>query len=147
MTSSNNCCTECNGVGYYYEPEEWTEKITCKVCKGSKVSPDIDTAIEAVLKEIDTQVDKMQTEEARAAARSLFLGNSFMSSLKDHISGNATFQYYKDYQLWYKTENTNFLFPVPTSDIGTATFNNTEKGLLLMRYIRKHLDFIKESKE
>ena len=28
-------------------------------------------------------------------------------------------------------------FPVPTEDIGDATFNETEKALLFMRYIRK----------
>lgn len=57
--------------------------------------------------------------------------------MKDHIKGYCKFQFYKDSSLWYKTEETNLVFPVPIDDIGNATFSDTEKGLLLMRYIRK----------
>jgi hypothetical protein len=39
-----------------------------------------------------------------------------------------------------------FEFPVPITDIGTATFHNAEKALLLMRYVRKHLDMLEEAK-
>jgi len=60
-------------------------------------------------------------------------------NIKDHIKKNSTFEYYKDSALWFKTEDTNFIFPVPIADIGNATFNKTEKSLLLMRYIRKHI--------
>jgi hypothetical protein len=38
-----------------------------------------------------------------------------------------------------------FKFPVPvndTNEIGNATFNATEKSILLMRYIRKHIESI-----
>jgi hypothetical protein len=49
------------------------------------------------------------------------------------------FKYYRDGELWYETDQ-GFLFPVPISDIGTATFNATEKTILLMRYIRKWND-------
>lgn len=35
---------------------------------------------------------------------------------------------------------TNFIFPVPISDIGNATFLAQDKAILFMRYIRKHLD-------
>lgn len=45
------------------------------------------------------------------------------------------FQYYRDKELWYKTD-TGFLFPVPISDAGTATFLNEDKAILFMRYIR-----------
>lgn len=64
-------------------------------------------------------------------------------SLKDMVSDNkrAKFSYYRDGSLWYTTED-GFLFPVPIEDIGNATFNNEEKALLLMRYIRKHLKTI-----
>lgn len=57
-------------------------------------------------------------------------------TIKDHIQGNCEFQYYKDSQLWYRT-STGLTFPVPIDDIGTATFDATIKGLLMMRYIRK----------
>ena len=59
-------------------------------------------------------------------------------TLKELIQGNSNFQYYRDSTLWYSTENGNFLF----SDIGNATFSHTEKSLLMMRYIRKHLNTI-----
>lgn len=59
--------------------------------------------------------------------------------MKEHIQGYCRFEYYKDSALWYRTESTNLIFPVPIEDIGTATFSSQEKGLLLMRYIRKWL--------
>lgn len=65
---------------------------------------------------------------------------NIFTGMKDHVKGNCTFQYYRDSSLWYKTEVTELLFPIPISDIGNATFNNKEKGLLMMRYIRKWLD-------
>lgn len=51
------------------------------------------------------------------------------------------FQYYRDNELWYKTDN-GFLFPVPISkkEIGTATFSRDDKAILFMRYIRKYKD-------
>ena len=47
------------------------------------------------------------------------------------------FQYYRDNELWYKTDS-GFLFPVPISDIGNATFLRDDKAIMLMRYIRKY---------
>ena len=64
-------------------------------------------------------------------------------TLKDHVKGNVKFQYYRDNNLYYITE-TNLLFPVPIEDIGNATFLNEDKGMLFMRYIRKHLDKMKD---
>lgn len=55
------------------------------------------------------------------------------------------FSFYRDGNLWYKTHN-DFLFPVPIDDIGNATFNAEEKAVLLMRYIRKHINMV-EAKE
>jgi hypothetical protein len=67
-----------------------------------------------------------------------------MHSLKDMVSGGklVTFTHYYDGNLWYCTK-TNFSFPVPISDIGTAKFLSTDKAMLFMRYIRKHLELIK----
>ena len=59
--------------------------------------------------------------------------------LKEMVKGNVEFQYYRDTQLWYKTEIGGFLFPVPIEDVGNATFARTERGMLMMRYIRKYL--------
>lgn len=61
--------------------------------------------------------------------------------IKDHIVGNVKFQYYRDGQLYYKTEP-GMLFPVPIEDIGNATFLAEDKAILFMRYIRKHLESI-----
>lgn len=52
---------------------------------------------------------------------------------------NASFQYYRKGELWYKTE-CGFMFPVPVSDVGDGTFNASEKAMLLMRYIRKQVE-------
>ena len=54
-------------------------------------------------------------------------------------STGTSFQYYRDSQLWYETDE-GFLFPVPIEDIGTATFKNRDKTIMFMRYIRKWLD-------
>ena len=47
------------------------------------------------------------------------------------------FRYYRDKELWYATDS-NFLFPVPVSDAGTATFLRDDKAIIFMRYIRKY---------
>jgi hypothetical protein len=71
-----------------------------------------------------------------------------MRSLKEMVANNqrVTFAYYRGGCLWYKTE-CDFLFPVPTSDIGDATFLASDKAMLFMRYIRKYLKEIEDLKE
>lgn len=66
-------------------------------------------------------------------------------NIKDMVSNGklAHFQFYRKGELWYKTE-CGFTFPVPVSDVGDGTFNSSEKAMLLMRYIRKQVDSIKE---
>ena len=75
-------------------------------------------------------------------------------NVKDLVAnGNkAFFTRYFDGKLWYKVVALDggvlaFEFPVPISDIGNATFQAEEKALLLMRYIRKHMDMLKKAKE
>lgn len=69
-----------------------------------------------------------------------------MSSLKEMVKGGkrVTFEYYRGGELWYSTED-GFKFPVPTSDVGDATFLKEDKAMLFMRYIRKHLKNIDEA--
>jgi hypothetical protein len=55
------------------------------------------------------------------------------------------FQFYRQNELWYKTSN-GFEFPVPVSDTGDGVFNDSDKAILFMRYIRKHLDNIEQGK-
>lgn len=68
-----------------------------------------------------------------------------MSTIKDHVKGVVKFQYYRDNQLFYRTE-TGLVFPVPIEDIGTATFLNEDKAMLFMRYIRQFLKTVDEAK-
>jgi len=65
-------------------------------------------------------------------------------NIKDHIKGLVKFQFYRDNILYYKTES-GLIFPVPIEDVGNATFLNEDKGILFMRYIRKHLTNLKEA--
>lgn len=65
-----------------------------------------------------------------------------MCTLKEHVAGVVNFCYYFDGNLWYETNTTNFLFPVPITDIGNAKFLATDRAILFMRYIRKHLETI-----
>ena len=69
-----------------------------------------------------------------------------MNTLKDMVKDNkrVTFKFYKDGNLWYATE-CGFEFPVPISDIGTATFLAEDKALLFMRYIRPQIKLIEEA--
>jgi hypothetical protein len=55
------------------------------------------------------------------------------------------FSYYKNNELWYECDN-GFAFPVPTYDIGDATFLAEDKAILFMRYIRKHMENIENAK-
>lgn len=59
--------------------------------------------------------------------------------IKSAVKGIVTFRYYKDGALWYATENAE-VFSVPIDDIGNATFNAVDKGILFMRYMRKWND-------
>lgn len=68
-------------------------------------------------------------------------------NIKEMVKDNkkVNFKFYRSGNLYYQTE-CGFLFPVPVVDIGDATFNNEEKAILLMRYIRKYLMEIENEK-
>lgn len=61
-----------------------------------------------------------------------------MMNLKEMIKGKVHFVFYRDGNLHYETEN-GIVFPVPISDIGTATFHAEDKAILFMRYMRKFI--------
>lgn len=71
--------------------------------------------------------------------------DSKVLSIKDMVKDDKKvyFLFYRCGELWYKTE-TNFVFPVPISDTGDATFLNEDRAMLFMRYIRKHLEELKK---
>ena len=69
-------------------------------------------------------------------------------TIKQMIENNqkVTFRFYRDSHLWYATE-CGFEFPVPISEAGNATFLAEDRAILFMRYIRKHMEFLKKSLE
>jgi hypothetical protein len=69
-------------------------------------------------------------------------------TIKEMVQNNqkVRFRFYRDGQLWYATE-CGFEFPVPTSEAGTATFFAEDRAILFMRYIRKHMEYLKKSME
>ena len=69
-------------------------------------------------------------------------------SIKDMVGDNkqVTFLRYQEKELWYKTE-CGFEFPVPIDDTGNAEFKASDKALLFMRWIRKHLAMLAEAKQ
>lgn len=69
-------------------------------------------------------------------------------NIKDMVSNGkkVTFLRYQNSELWYVTED-GFEFPVPLEDTGNAAFNASDKALLFMRWIRKHLEAINKAKE
>ena len=66
--------------------------------------------------------------------------------LKECISGKATLQFYKKGFLHYECNN-GFNFRVPIDDCGDGEFRQYEDGITLMRYIRKEIEGINESKD
>jgi hypothetical protein len=56
----------------------------------------------------------------------------------------VAFRFYRDGQLWYATE-CGFEFPVPISEAGTATFLAEDKAILFIRYIRRHMEYLRKS--
>jgi hypothetical protein len=68
-------------------------------------------------------------------------------NLKEMVSDNKKvhFHHYRENELWYRTES-GFMFPVPISDTGNATFKAEDKAILFMRYIRKQLALLQEIK-
>ena len=70
-----------------------------------------------------------------------------MTNVKELVKGGkmARFAFFRDGALHYETDD-GFLFPVPVDDAGSATFKSEERAILLMRYIRKHLNVIASSR-
>jgi hypothetical protein len=61
------------------------------------------------------------------------------TALKHRVLHPVLFEHYRDGALWYRACD-NWLFPVPIGEAGTGTFGAVVKGILLMRWMRKHMD-------
>jgi hypothetical protein len=70
-----------------------------------------------------------------------------MKTLKEMVAPGkkVKFAFYRDGELHYLTE-CGFLFAVPISDVGNATFLAEDKAILFMRYIRKQLELIDKAR-
>lgn len=70
-----------------------------------------------------------------------------MKTIIEMVKGKTVeFTHYVKGYLWYETED-GFAFPVPISDCGDATFLQKDKATLFMRYIRQHMDYIKNPED
>ena len=82
----------------------------------------------------------------------LYMSNTAMLKAMVGNDNEAQFTRYFDGNLWYavryvKDEYTDiFEFPVPVSDVGTATFLAKDRSILFMRYIRKHMEMLEKAK-
>lgn len=63
-------------------------------------------------------------------------------TVKDCVSGRVYFLRYQSRELWYVCDN-GFIFPVPIDDTGDAAFYVEDKGIMFMRWIRRHLEVIR----
>lgn len=69
-------------------------------------------------------------------------------SIKEMVQ-NGRKVYFKHYQkgtLWYVTE-CGFEFPVPMDETGDAVFQNEDKAMFFMRWIRKHIAEIEAARQ
>lgn len=64
-----------------------------------------------------------------------------MSKLADHVRGPVKFSFYRAGNLYYKT-TTGIEFPVPIkeADDNSATFLAEDKGIIFMRWIKRHIE-------
>lgn len=71
-----------------------------------------------------------------------------MNSIKEMVKDRkkVRFSFYRDNELWYVTED-GFEFPVPLDEVGNATFLHEDKAILLMRYIRKHVEYLDKARK
>ena len=65
-----------------------------------------------------------------------------MYTLKELVKDTVVhFIEYRKGNLWYTVSGyEDFQFPVPIEDTGDGVFKAYDKGMLFMRYIRKHLE-------
>lgn len=67
--------------------------------------------------------------------------------IKAHVTaGPCTFVRATAGNLWYRSA-LGFEFPVPMSDMGEATFDAEIRGMMMMRYIRKHAETIERERQ
>jgi len=69
-------------------------------------------------------------------------------NIKDLVKDTTVmFLYLRDEKLWYEVVGKEFEFPVELKETFGAIFLAEDKGMTFMRYIRKHLDFLEQSRK
>lgn len=68
-----------------------------------------------------------------------------MINIKRAVQGKVHFQFYRDGYFYYQTD-AGEEFGVPLEEVGSATLNATERGMLFMRWMRKWNESEKEWK-
>lgn len=70
-------------------------------------------------------------------------------TVKDVMREQARFVKYQDGKLWYQITSYDvigtphlFDFPIDVTDAGGGEFCSSEKALTLMRWLRKHIEFL-----
>ena len=73
---------------------------------------------------------------------------NFSLNITDHVRDNQKvhFKFYRMGILFYETEK-GLLFEIPITDTGTGTFNNEDKAINYMRWIRPQLEKAKKELE
>ncbi len=71
-----------------------------------------------------------------------------MRTLKEMVKDRqkVQFRYYREKELWYSTE-CGFEFPVPIDDTGTGIFLAEDRAIRFMRWIRRHMELIENSRQ
>jgi hypothetical protein len=70
-----------------------------------------------------------------------------MKTLKEMVvpGKKVTFLFYRQRELWYRTDD-GFEFPVPIEDTGDGVFLASDKAMMFMRYIRKHIKYLEDAR-
>ena len=67
--------------------------------------------------------------------------------LKELILEKAVMRYVDKEDAWFITDKTGFLFPVPLNEIGDAVLHSTEKGITLMKWIKRHIKYVEDARD
>lgn len=78
-----------------------------------------------------------------------------LPKIKQLVREQAKFTHYEEGKLWYQIIWTDddgswgglFDFPIPVDDAATGKFLSSDRGMILMRWIRKHLEYLNAAVE
>jgi hypothetical protein len=95
-------------------------------------------------KDLESDLSSHHDGASRGATRWNRRQSYMTFNVKNLAQEQCVFHFYRDNTLYYRTAKSGFVFPIPTSDTGTGTFNATERGMTLLRWIRKAVEALKD---